>query len=50
MLDPERRRFEAPRDWAQQTGGAMVWGLMLLMLLMGIYPQPFISLIQLARL
>ncbi|HEY0974514.1 MAG TPA: NADH-quinone oxidoreductase subunit NuoN [Solimonas sp.] len=50
LLDPERRRFEAPRDWAQQTGGAMVWGLMLLMLLIGIYPQPFIWLIQRATL
>ena len=50
LLDPERRRFEAPRDWAQQTGGAMVWGLMLLMLLIGLYPQPFIWLVQHAAL
>lgn len=51
MLDPDRRqRFEAPRDWAQQAGGAMVWGLMLLMLLIGIFPQPFIWLVQHAAL
>ena len=50
MLAPKRRRFEAPRDWAQQIGGAMVWGLMALMLLIGIYPQPFIWLVGHASL
>ncbi|TXH03109.1 MAG: NADH-quinone oxidoreductase subunit NuoN [Nevskiaceae bacterium] len=50
LLDPERRRFSAPLDWAQQAGGYMVLGLMLLMLLLGIYPQPFIEFIHSAGL
>lgn len=50
MIDPERRRFSAPILWAQQAGGVMVMGLMLLMLLIGIYPQPFIEVIQAAGL
>lgn len=50
MLDPEKRRFEAPLDWAQRAGGAMVCGLMLLMLALGIFPEPFIRLIRSAML
>ncbi|MGH8461815.1 MAG: NADH-quinone oxidoreductase subunit NuoN [Stenotrophobium sp.] len=50
LLDPEKRRFSAPLDWAQQAGGYMVVGLMLLMLLLGIYPQPFLGLIHAAGL
>lgn len=50
MVDPERRRFSAPIHWAQQAGGVMVLGLMLLMLIIGIYPQPFIDIIQSAGL
>ncbi|HEX4896132.1 MAG TPA: NADH-quinone oxidoreductase subunit NuoN [Solimonas sp.] len=46
MLDPEKRRFEAPLDWAQRAGGTMVWALMGLMLLLGIYPTPFINLLR----
>jgi NADH-quinone oxidoreductase subunit N len=50
MVDPERRRFSAPIKWAQQAGGVMVLGLMLLMLLLGVFPQPFIEIIQAAGL
>ncbi|MGH8540594.1 MAG: proton-conducting transporter membrane subunit, partial [Stenotrophobium sp.] len=50
LLDPERRRFSAPLNWAQQAGGYMVVALMLLMLLLGIYPQPFIGFIHAAGL
>ena len=50
LIDPERRRFSAPILWAQQAGGVMVMGLMLLMLVIGIYPQPFIEVIQAAGL
>lgn len=50
LVDPERRRFSAPLLWAQQAGGVMVLGLMLLMLVIGIYPQPFIEVIQAAGL
>jgi NADH-quinone oxidoreductase subunit N len=46
LLDPQRRRFSASLHWAQQAGGVMVLGLMLLMLLLGIYPTPFIGFIQ----
>jgi NADH-quinone oxidoreductase subunit N len=50
LLDPQRRRFSAPLQWAQQAGGVIMLGLMLLMLLLGIYPGPFIGVIQAAGL
>jgi NADH-quinone oxidoreductase subunit N len=50
LLDPQRRRFSAPLQWAQQAGGVIILGLMLLMLLLGIYPGPFIGVIQAAGL
>lgn len=50
MLDPQRRRFSAPLHWAQQAGGLMTLGLMLLMLVLGIYPEPFIKIIEAATL
>ena len=50
LLDPQRRRFSAPLNWAQQAGGVMVLGLMLLMLLLGVYPEPFLGVIQSAGL
>ena len=48
--ETEVQRFDAQTDWAQQTGGAMVLGMMLLMLLMGLFPQPFIRIVQFATL
>ncbi len=50
MLDPEKRSFDAPLDWAQQVGGVMVLGLTLLMFVLGIYPGPIIELIRSAGL
>jgi len=50
LLDPQRRRFSAPLHWAQQAGGLMTLGLMLLMLVLGIYPEPFLKIIQAAAL
>jgi NADH-quinone oxidoreductase subunit N len=50
MQDPERLRFDAPLDWAQQVGGVMVLALTLLMFGLGIYPEPVIALIRLAGL
>ncbi len=50
LLDPQRRRFSAPLHWAQQAGGVMTLGLMLLMLVLGIYPEPFIKIIEAATL
>jgi NADH-quinone oxidoreductase subunit N len=50
MQDPERLKFDAPIDWAQQVGGVMVLALTLLMFALGIYPEPVIALIRLAGL
>ena len=47
---PWVRKYSAPLDWASGTGGAMVVALMVLMIVLGIYPQPFISAIQAAGL
>lgn len=47
---PWVRRYSAPLDWAQGTGGAMVIALMVLMLILGIFPTPFITLIKAAGL
>ena len=47
---PWVRRYSAPLAWAQGTGGAMVVALAVLMLVLGIYPQPFIAAIQAAGL
>lgn len=45
-----RQPFSAPINWAQGTGGGMLILLMLAMLLLGIYPSPFIGLVQAAAL
>jgi NADH-quinone oxidoreductase subunit N len=50
MQDPQRLKFDAPIDWAQQVGGVMVLLLTLLMFGLGLYPQPVIGLIRLAGL
>ena len=50
MQDPERLKFDAPIDWAQQVGGVMVLLLTLLMFGLGVYPEPVINLIRLAGL
>jgi NADH-quinone oxidoreductase subunit N len=44
------QKYSAPLNWAQGTGGAMVVLLMLAMLLLGIFPTPFIALVQAAGL
>lgn len=50
LRTPWVRKYNAPLDWASGTGGAMVVALMLLMVVLGVYPQPFISAIQAAGL
>ncbi|MGQ0585695.1 MAG: NADH-quinone oxidoreductase subunit NuoN [Gammaproteobacteria bacterium] len=50
MQDPERLKFDAPINWAQQVGGLMVLLLTLLMFVLGVYPSPVIELIRLAGL
>jgi NADH-quinone oxidoreductase subunit N len=50
MRAPWVRKYEAPLDWAQNTGGLMLLALMLWMLALGIYPTPFIAVVQAAGL
>ena len=45
-----RRFFDADTQWAQQAGGLMVLVLMLLMLILGMYPQQFLQMVQAANL
>lgn len=50
LLDPSKHRFAASLDWAQRAGGIMVLLAMVLMLAMGVFPQPFIHLLQISTL
>lgn len=50
LRDAQTRRYDVALDWAERLGGVSVWGLMILMMLMGTFPQPFITLIQMASL
>jgi NADH-quinone oxidoreductase subunit N len=50
LLDPSKHRFSAPIDWAQRLGGIMTLLAMLLMLALGIFPQPFIHLLQISTI
>lgn len=51
FMDRDRhQRFDAPLDWGLQTGGAMVLAVTLASFVLGLYPQPFIEIIQLAPL
>jgi NADH-quinone oxidoreductase subunit N len=47
---PWVRQYQAPLDWAQNTGGLMLLALMLWMLALGIFPTPFIAVVQAAGL
>ena len=47
---PWVRKFSAPTDWAQNTGGLMLLALAFLTLLLGVYPTPFIAIVQAAGL
>ena len=46
LIEPGMRRQEPPRGWEHQAGGVVVLGAMALMLLLGVYPQPLMNLIQ----
>jgi NADH-quinone oxidoreductase subunit N len=41
-------RYDAPLDWGERAGGVMVLGLTVLMFVLGMYPEPFLRLIQMA--
>jgi NADH-quinone oxidoreductase subunit N len=40
----------APLDWARDAGGGVLIGLLLLMLVLGVYPSPFIKLARAAAI
>ncbi|MGQ0698954.1 MAG: NADH-quinone oxidoreductase subunit NuoN [Panacagrimonas sp.] len=51
FMDRDRQqRFDAPLNWGVQTGGAMVVAVTFASFVLGLYPQPFIWIIQLAPL
>ena len=50
LVEPGMRLKEAPVGWEHQAGGLMVLGSMALMLLLGVYPQPLLDIIQKAVL
>jgi NADH-quinone oxidoreductase subunit N len=47
---PGMRRYDAQLNWGQGAGGIMVLALTALMFMLGVYPQPFLDLIQAAGL
>ena len=46
MAEPGLRRFQAPLDWGRTTGGAVLLLASMLLLLVGVYPQPLLRLIN----
>lgn len=51
FMDRDRQqRFDVPLNWAQQMGGYMLVAVTIASFILGLYPQPFIEIIQLAPL
>jgi len=50
LAKPGMTRFDAQLRWGQRAGGIMVIGLALLMLALGLYPQPFLEMIHQATM
>ncbi|MFT2621924.1 NADH-quinone oxidoreductase subunit N, partial [Escherichia coli] len=46
---PESLQRDTPNNWALTAGGVMVLISAALVLLLGVYPQPLISLVQMAQ-
>lgn len=46
----KQERFEVPVNWGLQTGGAVVLAVTVASFVLGLYPQPFLEIIQLAPL
>jgi len=46
LVTPGMRRHDAPLDWGQRAGGLMLVGLAVLMLYLGVYPQPVLEVIR----
>jgi NADH-quinone oxidoreductase subunit N len=49
LPQPSMHRHDAPLNWGIRASGMMVLGLTVLLLLIGLYPQPLITLIEWAR-
>lgn len=49
LPQPSMHRYDAPLNWGVGASGLMVLGLTVLMFLIGLYPQPIITLIEWAR-
>lgn len=47
---PAKERVSEPLNWVQNAGGAMLMLAMALMLIIGVYPEPFLALIRAAEL
>lgn len=43
LLEPGMRRFEAPLNWGHTTGGLMLLMTAVLMILLGVYPEPLLQ-------
>jgi NADH-quinone oxidoreductase subunit N len=43
LTQPGMRRFEAPLNWGQTTGGLMLLGAAALLILLGVYPEPLLN-------
>jgi len=50
LVEPGMRRHDAPQAWGQQVGGIMLLLVAALTLLIGVYPQPLLDLVQHAGL
>lgn len=50
LPEPGMHRYDAPKDWGSRAGGVMVLGMAVLVLLLGMYPQPVLELIDKATM
>ena len=46
LVAPGLHRHDAPENWGQRTGGLMLMAIAALTLLLGVYPQPLLELLQ----
>lgn len=49
LAEPGMTKYDAPNDWGQKVGGLMVLGLLGLVILLGVYPDPLMTVLQLAK-
>ncbi|MNU11294.1 NADH-quinone oxidoreductase subunit N [compost metagenome] len=46
LVEPSLQRRDAPLHWAQRAGGIMLLVVAGLTLLLGVYPQPVLAVVQ----